>query len=605
MSARSIASKTAAARRGGSRFLLAVLGVLLLAASAAFAATEHDETLTRVRALTRGGATQLALKLIDQNQPDISEPESWIAWERERYALYRQQRDWAGLVARADTLREILPVEFLHWSMTEAAQAELNTNHPEAARRLLRELLLSGKGSDAEQSDWRQLVIRSYLVEDNLGDALTALRLYREDFEARSDAWRQLEATILIRAGQAKEAYARVGGIKTHEGRLLALTAALRGGVLPPATVLARAEALAEETRNKPALNHQVWILMAEAALRANKPMERMYALERALDGARRHVTPEHLFVVSADDLWGAYDRYTENIGNAARLLVGKDEAWLKKATAYKRDDAMQARAFYAFLLTHAARGETRALAAHRLADSLIEDGRAEVLRALFAASRRYPDLARVPEYARFRMAELALGDFDIDFAARVMQGLEKAPNGEDQDSWSLRRARVLIYGGKYSDATGLLNSLLADKDKISDAFAERYLQVVFDLQSAGQHIKAIALLDTLYARLDNPRTRREILYWIAESRAGLGQYQTAGELYLRSATFNHTNGGDMWGQTARYHAAEALGKAGLTQDARAVYQNLLKFTEDPRQRAVIERNIQQLWLTEKRFTTP
>ena len=98
---------------------------------------------------------------------------------------------------------------------------------------------------------------------------------------------------------------------------------------------------------------------------------------------------------------------------------------------------------------------------------------------------------------------------------------------------------------------------------------------------------------------------QREIYYWIAESRSALGEYREAAELYLRSATFENPTGGDMWGQTARYHAAETLGKAGLTQDARLVFQALLKHTADAKQRAVIERSIQQLWLIEKKTTTP
>ncbi|MDH4133987.1 MAG: hypothetical protein OEV31_04305, partial [Gammaproteobacteria bacterium] len=276
-----------------------------------------------------------------------------------------------------------------------------------------------------------------------------------------------------------------------------------------------------------------------------------------------------------------------------------------KKAVSFKRDDAMLARAFYAFLCRQGASEATRELAARKLADSLIEDGRVEVLRALYTAKERYPELTGVPAYVRYRLAEQALAVYDITFAASVMRGLDKAPNGEDDDNWALRRARILIYAGRYDEAQEIFTGLLPEKKKVGDVLAERILQVIFDLQAAGQHIKAIAQLERLFSISDNPRTRREILYWIAESKSALGDHQAASELYLRSAHYQHPTGGDMWGQTARYHAAEALGKAGLMQDARSVYQNLLRFTEDARQRAVIERNIQQLWLTEKKTTMP
>lgn len=602
MAARLSCTRAGAVLRGGTRFLLCI-GLLFFLQAPSIARAADNDALERVRALTKGGATQLALRLLDQYQPAATQTESWMQWEKERYALYRAQRNWAQLAERATSPPVGLPTEFVRWAKTEAARARLNASDTQGARRVLRDLLWQEQGSRDERAEWRQLVIRSYLIENNVGDAQTALQQYRADFQVNSPAWRQLEATILIRAGKARDAYALIGDIKTHDGQLLTLLAGLQGDMLAPATVLKRALSLAEETRNKSALNHQAWLLVAEAAARAKDPLRRMYALERALTDAREQAVPDALLVVNADDLWQAYESYAEALGNEARLLVGNDAAWLKKAESYKRDDALQARAFYAFLLGHAGI-DTRKLAQQRFVDSLIEDGRAEVLRALYAESRRYSNLKAVPEYARYRLADQALTDYDITFAARLMQGLESPPAGEDPDGWSLRRARVLIYAGDQRGALQLLNAILAGKKKLSDAFAERFIQVLFDLQAAEHHTQAIALLEAVFQLATNPRIQRESLYWTADSKAALGDHQQAAELYLRSATYQHPTGGDMWGQTARYHAAEELGKAGLTQDARLVFQALLRHADDAKQRAVIERNIQQLWLIEKK-TTP
>jgi len=602
MAARSCRTHAVAVLKDSNRFLLAI-GLLFLLQAPSIARAADNDALERIRALTQGGATQLALRLLDQSQPAVHETDSWMQWEKERFALYRAQHSWTKLAERTASLPVGLPPEFVRWAKTEAARARLSASDADGARRVLRDLLWREEGSPDERAEWRQLVIRSYLLESNDSDAHTALQQYREDFQANTPAWRQLEATILIRAGKAREAYALIGEIKTHNGRLLTLLAGLQSGKLVPATVLTRATRLAEETRNKPTLNYLAWLLVAEAAARANNPLRRMYALERALTGARKHAAQNALLVANADDLWQAYDRYAEALGNEARLLVGHDAAWLKKAESYKRDDALQARAFYAFLLGRAGI-ETRKLAQQRFTDSLIEDGRAEVLRALYAMSHRYPDLKSVPEYARYRLADQALAEYDIAFAARLMQGLEQPPTGEDPDDWALRRARVLIYAGDQHGALQLLNAILADKEKLSDDFAERYVQVLFDLQAAENHTQAITLLEAVFQLVDNPRIQRESLYWMADSRAALGDHQQAAELYLSSATYQHPTGGDMWGQTARYHAAEELGKAGLTQDARLVYQALLRHAQDAKQRAVIERNIQQLWLIEKKATT-
>lgn len=599
--ARLSVTKAAAVLLDGSRFFF---GLLLACWVFAVTAGEPDAT-TRVRALIKGGATQLALRLIDQHQPAASETETWIAWEKQRLALYRAQRDWPLLAARVINHPKELPAEFRRWALTEAARAELHAGRAAGARRFLRELLWSGEGGRDAQTEWRQLVIRSYLLEDNVGDARIALDRYRADYRVDTPAWRLLEAAILLRAGKPKAAYLRVGEIKTHEGRLHALLAALRAEQLSAATIMVRAATLAEETRNKPVLQQQALLLLSEAAERGRDSLRRIRALERALTLARQYPAPERLLVARADDLWDAYLRYAETVGNDRRLLIGDDAAWLKHAESYKRDDATQTRAFYAFLALHAAADEARTHATRKLVDSLVEDGRGEVLRALYAASGRYTELAGVPEYARYRMAELALDGYDIAFAGRLMQGLETPPNGEDPNLWALRRARVLVYAGQYRNAGKLLNGILGGNKKITDAFAEKLLQVIFDLQAAHRHGEAVVLLERLMQQIDNRRTEREILYWIAESKSAVGEHQQAAELYLRSALYHHPTGGDMWGQTARFHAAESLGRAGFTQDARLVFEALLKHTADAKQRAVIERSIQQLWLIEKKSTTP
>jgi tetratricopeptide (TPR) repeat protein len=593
---------TAVARWRGGRFLFSIS--LFSFATAALAGVP-DDPLSRVHVLARGGAAQLALKIIEREQPRDGQADNWIDWEKERYSLYWTQKDWSAIAKRVANLPSGVPEPFVRWAQTTAARARLQAGDGESARVLLRPLLWGGAGNNEEQVEWRQLVIRSYLVDGKTDDAVTAVDRYRADFNANSVAWRQFEAGVMIRAGRAAEVYQKIGDIKTHEGQLLMLLAGLRGKQLLPADVVTRAQALAEETGNQAALSLQAWMLMAEAAQRAGNSERRIFALERALSLTRTNPLFESPLKATAEDLWSAYDRYADAVGNDAQLLVGNDDAWLKKAASYKRDDAMKARAFYAFLMTHAANDETRKLAIQRLADSLFEDGRAEVLRELFSDNKRWSGVAAIPEIVRFRLADQALKDYDIDFAAKMIEGMETPPAGEDPAAWTLRRARVAIYAGKSRDAVSLLSGVVKGEGKLSDDFANRLLQVLFDLQGAGRHAEAIELLQILFDRVDNVRTQREILYWIGESQAARGEHQQASELYLRSAFYRNPTGGDMWGQTARFHAAEELGKAGLTQDARLVFQALLKHTDDAKQRAIIERSIQQLWLTEKKAMTP
>ncbi len=569
------------------------------------AAGAQASDLERIPALIKGGAVGLAQSLVERSQPTTRQTESWMAWERQRYAVYFARSDWDGLGQRVAALPPGLPDDFRRWALTQGAWARLSAGDGEGARRFLREVLWQTDATPAAMAEARQLVIRSYLVDDNLADAQNAVLRYKQDYQARSDSWQELHATILLRSNQPRNAMEILAGVHTHEGRLLALLAAIQSRAYAAPNLLTQAQKLAYETRNKPQLNYRAWVLVAAAALRTNERLQRSTAIERALTLQKDSDADDKLFSVRADDLWQAYDRLAEGAGQAAHLPVGKDAAWLKKAESYKRDDAASARAFYAYLSRRAKSAATRALAHQRLADSLGEDGRDKVLRRLYTGSSRYTTLEAIPATIRYHLLDAALGEYDIDFAVKLMQGLQAAPQGQGASHWNLRRARILIYAGDYAAAQSLLRDLLCDISAFDEDFAERYLQVMFDLQLVGRHQDVLTLLDSLFYLVDNVRMQREILYWMAESRVALGEHAEAAELYLRSATFGNPYGGDMWGQSARFHAAESLAKAGLTADARDVYSGLLKFTEDPKRRVLLERNIQKLWLIEKKTTTP
>ena len=75
-------------------------------------------------------------------------------------------------------------------------------------------------------------------------------------------------------------------------------------------------------------------------------------------------------------------------------------------------------------------------------------------------------------------------------------------------------------------------------------------LQVVFDLQAVGKHAEAYVLLESLYSLVDQPQQQREILFWMADSKAALGEHEAAAELYLRSANHPPGEGKDIWGQS-------------------------------------------------------
>lgn len=578
------------------RFYWPLLLVWLAATPAALAA-EADDTIAF---LIRGGALELALKRLDAEQARAA-PADWLALERRRLELYAARGQWDALSGRVDSAPPTLPDDFRRWALVQAAHARMAAGDTAGARRYLRNLLWQQKLPDQDVPAIRRLVIRSYLLEDNLADAQASLLRYKQDYDAKGEAWQVLHAEILMRVGDNKGAFEVLTGAEGAEARLLRQLAGLRARLYKPQDVLKESARLVAGFKTSRENQRRARALEAEAAVAAGDSARRVLALEAAL--ALPEDAAEKFFAASADDLWQAYERLAESIGNDAKLLVGDDSTWLEKAKGFSAKEPHKARALHAFLVHHAEDEAARLTASRLLAETLLKDGRAETLRALYVKSSRIAGPEAIPAPVRYRLAEIALAQFDMKLAAALLKDLEP-PEDEDVDVWTLRRARTLIYGGDVVTAETLLLELLDRHNPVTADFARYFLQVVFDLQTLNRHGEALALLEKTYDQVESKSLRREILYWRAESHAALGQQAEAGVLYLRSAVFNGNNGDDPWGQTARFHAAGAMARAGLVADARHIYTALLRSTPDPARRAQIERQLQQLWLNDK-STTP
>ena len=357
----------------------------------------------------------------------------------------------------------------------------------------------------------------------------------------------------------------------------------------------------AQSLENKPKIQFLAWHLLAEAAMKSSNYEKRIAAIESALALQQKPNMYSRQMPLNADSLWRSYFVLAEGIGNDQGLLVGDDGAWMEKAKRFA--DNEKARAFYAFMAFKAGQSENKTSAHETLANILFEQGKVNTLIALYTKSRQFKDLDAVPAGVRFRLANVALKRYSIKLAAKLMKGVTEPPKGEDRILWDLRQARILIYAGDYSAAIRLLTMILNETETIPETTLARYIQVMFDLQAAGKYKEAYTLLKRIYALTKDKNRQREILFWMADSKYAKKQYIQAAELYLQSATLTVPSGGDIWGQTARFKAAEALGFAGLVVDARNVYLKLLRGTGNAKQRALIERNIQQLWLHEKHST--
>lgn len=557
-------------------------------------------SLNELSQLARAGAPQLALRRMDAEQPAAdADMVAWSAWEQERLQILSGQALYAALIARVDALPEGVDRAFRRFALTLKADAQLQLNQADAARATVRDLLwASGDASREEHARWRQLVIRSYVLQDRSDDARQALLRYRQDFGDESQQMRWLNAQVLLQAGDAGAAARLLEGDDSLHGQLLRNAAQLAAAPREAGKPETRAVALAQKA-DRSALQSALWALAAESAAKAGHDMKRIEYLERALSLPSDQQLTRGVVDYNADQLWDAYIDAGKRIGNDEQKLLGNDEDWYFPATQAIESDPLRARILFSVLAVYGTSPERRSLAHEYLVGLLddLPDGR-QLTHRLYLESSRYQRADSLPTVIRYRLIDAALESGDLNTASRLMAGLAEPPTGSERFEWDLRRARVAIYTGDTATGVTLLQRLVqADNQEWNEQRVDRLLQVVFDLQTVKQHDQALLLFTALLDKPLGMQQRRELLFWMADSLQALERYDTAAYLYLKSATLADQTAMDPWSQTARYRAAKSLVDAGLTDDARQIYSLLLRATKDASRKAVLQNELQRLHL--------
>ncbi len=582
-------------RKGGRRLGVRLFFCLLLGliAPTSYAANE----LATLRELATAGAPQLALLRIDELQPPLGDDlRGWIRWERARLELLAENRRWRALVERAAALPDSAPRGFSRWVAAQRADALLELGEAAAARGVLRGLLWSGEGDGEAIAHWRRQLIRAYLLEGRGDDAYTALLRYSADYGEGDTGESLLRARVLLSQGRHREAEARLEGLAAAAERdALLRLAQLRGGTRGLYKPM-RAAAEGQQEKADARLYGLLWASTAEAV--ADEPGLHIIALERLF--SRRAVLSgqRDLFDIDADTLWRAYFDYAERSGNARQLLIGDDVAWFAFAAEEPRLYPVRNHSILALMAARGSTPESRGRAHALLADALLgQEGGAELLRHLYLGSERFGAPEGLPAVIRQALVESVIAEGDLVLAAKLLSGLEQAPETVDAFLWQLRRAKVFILAGEHTQAETVLRELIASPALAESRQRDRLVQLLFDLQSVERHELAYSLLQALLTRSADPQLRRELLFWMADSRKAQSRPLEAARLYLESATLPGSGAMDPWAQTARYQAARSLADGGLREDAAGLYRMLLKATEDPARRAVLRRELEQLQL--------
>ena len=580
----------------GKRWLLLpLLSIAMLAPASA------DQRFQLLQQLSAAGAPQLGIRMLDQAQPDMDQDlYQWILWEQERFAMLARWQEWDALLLRIENLPQEIPEQFRQQAVSYKAQALLESGQIEAARRLLVGTLWQEGASDsAEIETWRRQVIRSYLKQGNRDDARIAMLRFEQDFESNDAEWILSRSEVLIETARYDQALQLLQGASQWQAEYLRLLAAFRAGQVSSAELKQTTKSARE---NSEVSDDQLAALDAldyEAAT-LQSLVNQVIALEAYFGSGLQ--TSLRLLQIPVDVLWQGYAEYARLVGNRAELLQGDDEQWLQLGRNSKGMTPIKARSLFAMLMLDSSSTEIRNLAASEFLTTFNDpEGFGQrLLQALFSGSRTFAEASTLPEPIRYHLVDQALRNADIDEATRLMSGLSSIPEGVSEFDWQLRQARVLILGGEYSEGSRVLQRLIEQYSEPDTQSTDRIIQVLFDLQSVQSHREAIVLFNQLLRFEIEAKQRREILFWLADSYKGLEQHDRAALLYLQSAMLPGPQSMDPWAQTARFNAAESLQEAGFIDDARRVYQQLLKSTEDPARRAVLNSKMQQLWLFEK-----
>jgi len=559
-----------------------------------------------VRRLMRSGAPDLALVRVDLAQPDpAADLAAWSAWEEVRFDILQARRDWRALAARTGAVPTTAPDALRARAAALRADALLELGDAETALVAARAMLFGGAEPPAAATldRARRQVVRAHAGAAAYADAAVAIQRHRQDDAKGAAAWRSLEAELLLRGGDAKRARVALGNRIDSRSRALALLADLRRGALEPAPALKAAIDLAAELAVKqdvPDANRALaWAVAAEAAAAAKVPAARIAALEKALVLQGRDPDRRALLAVGSDDVWAGYRELGLALGNQLELVVGSERDWFLAASNRFDAEPVAARALSFVIAETAFDAEQRVVAEWQFAQLVARerDGGA-LLERLYLGGTRFATPEEVPAPVRYLLIDPVLALPDIPLASRLLSGLDAPPDGADPAEWHLRRARVFVLAGRIEEGLAALDALLASGAPFE---VDRFLQVVFDLQTLEQHRGALRYLEPLLLQPLPASQHRELLFWAADSYAALGEHAEAARHYLSSATALDPFAMDPWAQTARYRAAQEMATGGLYADARRQFIALQNATSDPARQAVLRHELQQLSLMAER----
>ncbi len=562
------------------------LFVWLLALNIAHAAVDQDE----LERLVASGATGLALSLLQESVP--ADPAAWLALQRQKLEIYRQQQSWDAVlddVASASAFE--LEVADLQWLKTQAAIAYLGKGEGMAARDLLISLLWAEERNEALFRQWRELVVRSYLVDGRYDDANTAVLRYEQDYSdaLQHSSWLLLKAQLLIFTDRSAEASELLAGAAVEAHNPLLLLARLRSGLVVGIDELLAGVAAIDRQQLPADIAQPLYDELLKADARLERVADRVLLLEHLLASAS---VGDVDIKPTADALWQLYEALALEEANRAQLLIGNFEPWVATAGRLEASAPLAARALNAWLALHT-EGEMALRAHERFGQGLDEAyGSFELIAALYLAADRFATGEAVPIAIRYRLLDNALTQGNEQVATAMMNSLPRPAGIKALVDWQLRRARVQVLAGTAEYGAKLLEQLTKSGYDFDAAQLDAYMQVFYDLEAGDSGALAYQVADAVLPQLSGMPLQRQLLGWLAERDLIAQAYGLAARRYLQLMALA---GSAPAVQQARLQAARALRSAGMVADARNLYRQALASETHAAQRRAIRQVLKRL----------
>jgi len=547
--------------------------------------------LSRVRALRAAGALKLAESLLVAGISEQTLLHDWLDWSRELWEIRDQRKDYDSLInSLEDALGRVDGVDQLE-VLERLSLAQQKSGDFISARAGLRHLLLNIDSNPVRTARLRRLVIENYLNSGFLADAETASLRYQDEYLPDDTEWNILRAEIQIGSSQPSKAVAQLVGLQDERARLMLTLARLRENSLTPKQVIGNLNTK-EMSVNEEELENLRLAIIAEAADNGNYH-EIEVAMREALISRNIEMIPV-FGKTTLDQLLVAYQKLATLEGNNAFLLVGNHSDWISYARELPSEKSLVARAIYVHILQVDGEHSVTDQAHNAFISSLLDDDLYRLFPALYGDSGLLGPIPSINHKLSLQLIQSALSARNYSLAALLSSRMDVPPAGLTNQRWELQIARLEIFSGDSTAGTNRLLNILSKANKLEEQQLDQLLQVVFDLQAINRHDLAIKIFEAAAHFAKTVRQKRELLFWMGESQISMGRYAHGADLFLQSAGV----GGqklDLWGQSARFRAADALVQAGLLGDAFNVYGSLLAESADEKRQLQLRQKLQSV----------